>query len=139
MKIMTRCSICLPLLVLCIAGCGKKGRWERVLVSGDVTYQGQPIELGRIRFLPAEGSRGPVSIEKIESGSYTTHTTDGIPVGTHRVEITSFDPDEYKNAPTGPGAPPVKQLLPNKYNVESELTLSVHASPRKQTHDFTLE
>lgn len=125
--------------LLVIAGCQKKSRWQRVLLSGTVTYQGEPVELGQIRFLPVGTSQGPITIEDISEGRYSTDSTNGVPVGTHRVEITSYDPDEYNNAPTGPGAPPVRQLLPNQYNKQSELTLEIAAEPTKQTHDFDLQ
>ena len=78
-------------------------------------------------------------MEKVERGHYSTESTNGVPVGTLRVEITGYDPEEYENAPRGPGAPPVKQLLSDKYNRESELTIALEPQPRRQTHDFDLK
>ncbi|MDC0935309.1 hypothetical protein OAS39_03405 [Pirellulales bacterium] len=126
-------------LFMCSLGCSRKERWNKVVVSGEISHQGQPLELGRIRFIPADGSQGPITVEKVEGGHYTTESTNGVPVGTLRVEITGYDPEEYKNAPTGPGAPPVRQLLSDKYNRESELTISLESEPSRQTHDFDLK
>ena len=126
-------------LIICSCGCSREQRWQKVIVSGDVRHQGQPLELGRIRFIPADGSRGPITVERVEQGRYSTESTQGVPVGTLRVEITGYDREEYENAPRGPGAPPVRQLLSDKYNRESELTIALEAEPRRQTYDFDLK
>jgi len=44
-------------------------------------------------------------------------------VGSYRVEIFSYHPDDP--IPAGPGAPPRRQLLPKKYNVLSELEITL--------------
>jgi hypothetical protein len=132
----------LPLVSLVVTllstGCGKSDQLQRVLVSGAVTYKGQPVEKGQIRFIPADGTKGPVTVDPIEQGQYTTKNTEGVPVGTHRVEILGYDAKEYASAGTGPGAPPVPQLLPKKYNLQSTLKETLEPSPRSQTRDFNL-
>lgn len=121
------------------SGCASKDRWNKVVVSGNVTYLGEPVEIGRIRFIPTDGTRGPITVERIESGRYSTQSTEGVPSGKLRVEISSYDTEEYENAPTGPGAPPIRQLLPAKYNRESELLIAIEPEPSSQTHDFHLD
>lgn len=111
---------------------------ERVLVSGNVSFKGQPLGKGQIRFIPAQNTPGPVTIEPIEAGEYTTAKTGGVPVGTHRVEILGYDPEVYAKAPRGPGSPPIPQLLPRKYNRASELTATLEAGSGSKTLDFTL-
>lgn len=115
------------------AGCG--GRSDRVVVSGTITFGGAPVEKGQIRFIP---TNGPVVIDPIDAGSYTTDKTDGVPLGVHRIEITGYDGEEYANAPTGPGSPPVKQLLPEKYNRQSELTATIDANSGDAPLNFDL-
>lgn len=139
LSILNRVTLSIVVIIVCLSGCGSNERWNKVIVSGDITYQGKPLELGRIRFIPSNGSQGPITVEKVEGGRYTTESTNGVPVGTLRVEITGYDPEEYKNAPTGPGAPPVRQLLPDKYNRNSELKVSLEPEPSTQTHDFDLK
>ena len=131
---------CLGCAVLLVAGqgCGQS-KPNYVLVSGEVTLDGQGLEIGQIRFIPTAGTRGPITISAIRQGRYTTEKTLGVPIGKHRVEIKAFDPDEYKNSPRGPGSPPIKQLLPEKYNRRSELTLTLETGQRELTEDFNLE
>jgi hypothetical protein len=125
------------LFVLTATGCGKSGM-ERVYVSGKATYDGQPIEIGQIRFVPVSPATGPITIDRIENGAYETATTGGVTVGTHRVEMRMYDSQEYENAPRVAGSPSVKQLLPDKYNRKSELTLDVKSGDGSIERDFEL-
>jgi hypothetical protein len=128
------------LLVLSLAiGCGYRSSLERVYVSGSVSYAGQPIEIGQIRFIPVEPTRAPITVENIRDGAYETDKSGGVPVGNFRVEIRMFDRHEYENAPRVPGTPSVKQLLPNKYNRDSELTINIESGSDSIEKDFNLE
>jgi hypothetical protein len=119
-------------------GCTGGDGIDRVLVSGNVMFDGQPVEKGQIRFVPIDGAPNPVTIDPIDNGAYTTENTGGVPVGTHRVEILGYDGEEYRNAPTGPGARPPRQLLPKKYNKESELTVTLESGKDNDALDFAL-
>ncbi|MEX2170930.1 MAG: hypothetical protein WD851_16550 [Pirellulales bacterium] len=127
------CSVLLVTL-----GCRGGDEIDRVMVSGNVSYNGQPVEKGQIRFIPTDGTQGPLTVDPIDDGYYTTENTGGVPVGTHRVEILGYDGEEYANAPTGPGAPPVRQLLPKKYNKESELKVTLQSGQDEDNLDFDL-
>jgi len=126
------------ILLVVALGCGQ-GRPNYVLVSGEVTFDGQPVEVGQIRFTPAAGTSGPITISAIRQGQYTTEKTSGVPIGNHRVGIRAFDPDEYNNRPKGPGSPPLRQLLPEKYNGRSDLTVAIETGQRRATENFHLE
>lgn len=95
------------------------------MVSGKATYQGEPIVVGQIRFSPIPPSKGPLTIEQIRDGEFNTSLNGGLPVGTHRVEIKMFRPEEYATMGRSPGSPGPEQLLPDKFNRESELTIDV--------------
>jgi hypothetical protein len=125
-------SILLPLS----AGCGSRDGLERIPVAGDVTFQGQPVADGQIRFVPKPGTMTPLSIETISDGRYDTSRSGGVPVGTYRVEIRSFDPKTP--APTGPGQPQRTQLLPARYNSGSTLELVVKSSQGSLKQDYKL-
>ena len=128
------------LVVLVVAGCsGRKGP-ERVVVSGRIRYQGQALETGNIQFTPIKGTSGPVSGAVIREGQYRADGRGGVPVGTHRVEITAYrippgvdldkiDPDEYPREP----------IVPPRYNVNSELEFTVESGQRSVTKDFDLQ
>jgi hypothetical protein len=118
------------------AGCGKRDGLERIPVSGAVTFQGQPVTDGQIRFVPKPGTMAPLSIETISDGQYDTSRSGGVPVGTYRVEIRSFDPKTP--APTGPGQPQRTQLLPTKYNSGSTLELVVKSGQSSLKQDYKL-
>jgi len=137
----------LAALVLLLApGCGRGGGPERVIVSGTVQYRGEPVQLGQIRFLPAEGTGAPSSGAWIIDGQYKVDARGGVPVGTHRVWIEAFPPPvESADAPPIDAAPgsnagtrtPHKPL-PAKFNTQTELRLTVESGLRSLTHDFDL-
>jgi hypothetical protein len=135
-----RCVLARTLLLAAVAllplavGCG--GGLERVKMSGKVAYMDQPVVDGMIRFVPKAGTEMPLTIEPIRAGQYDTSTSGGVPVGTYRVEIFAYHPDDP--IPTGPGAPPRRQLLPKKYNVFSELEITLESGQKQMTKDFIL-
>lgn len=119
-----------------ISGCGGDGL-DRAIVAGAVSYRGQPVQDGQIRFIPQEGTPGPVTIAPITSGQYRCDRLGGVPVGMHRVEILAFDPNS--TSPGGPGQPPRKQLLPAKFHQNSQLIANVEAIGGEAMHDFMLD
>ena len=62
-------------LAACTAGCGQPDYTgpRRFPLSGNVTYDGEPIDFGSISFLPAGGEQR-VSGGIIENGSYSVPT-----------------------------------------------------------------
>ncbi|MCA9117938.1 MAG: hypothetical protein KDA79_22860 [Planctomycetaceae bacterium] len=113
-----------------LTGCGGASGPEQVLVSGKVTWQGEPVEDGVIRFLPAEGSDTPTKSAVVQKGQYEASGRGALVPGTYRVEITAFT-----GGPAGPSLPVSdpesakreqeaqtrKQILPEKYNAKSEI------------------
>ena len=124
--------LALPLMV----GCGGDGL-GRVPISGEVTYDGQPVVDGVIRFEPQRGTNMPVVIEPVKNGRYTTESTGGVPPGSYQVKILSYHPDDPP--PSGPTSPPRRQLLPKKYNSQSTLEVVIETGQEKLTQDFLLE
>ena len=60
-------AICAMLLACSGLACRSSSEGlERVLVSGEVHYQGRPVQRGEIRFVPEDGTRGPVTVAVIE-------------------------------------------------------------------------
>jgi hypothetical protein len=128
------------LLLLALAGgCGYRSKLERVDVSGKASFKGKPIEIGQLRFIPVESTRAPITVENIRGGDFNTRSSGGVPVGSYRVEIRMYDSEEYKNAPRVPGSPGVKQLLPAKYNSDSQLKMTIDSGSSAIEHDFLLE
>jgi hypothetical protein len=133
---------------LALPGCGHAGS-DRCDVTGTVTLAGQPVDGGNIEFAPLAASQGSASGAMIQAGRYTIPSKTGLSPGKYRVRIywadkpTLVDADE-SDAP--PGAikknpariPQVKELIPAKYNVESQLTIDVRQDGGN-TFDFALE
>src|SRR6188474_2203623 len=78
---------CLTLCAL-LAGCGgpKYSGDKRYPLAGDVTFEGQPIDLGSISFIP-QGGNGPHSGGVITDGKYAVPEEKGATAGNYRVEI----------------------------------------------------
>jgi hypothetical protein len=140
-QIMGRCarfsdrSICFvyslaTALAILMPGCSGESI-ERATVSGSVTLDGKPLSSGQIRFRPTGENRGPGWSAWIKDGHYTTEGTKGTPVGELRVEIDGYrTPSWYKPTTAPPdddvqGMIPQEQFLAPKYNLQSELTMSI--------------
>ncbi len=107
-------------LVVFQASCGGSGL---IPVSGVVTLDGQPLAEGTIHFAPADGS-GPSQAAVIREGKYSTELS----ATNYNVQIFAPKPSKIvaKLDENGPGGGPrVEELLPPRYNVQSELTLNV--------------
>jgi hypothetical protein len=118
-------------------GCHKGSGMERIPLSGTVTFRGEAVSDGQIRFCPRPDTAAPLTIATIKDGHYDTTTVGGVPVGRHGVEIRSFDPKTPP--PKGPDDPQRKQLLPAKYNRQSTLELTVESGDRNLNKDYRLE
>jgi hypothetical protein len=88
--------LALAVLVLSsgLLGCGGSKGPERFRVSGKVTFKGQPVPVGTIRFDPdpSKGNQGPQGSATIEDGRYdTAQGGHGVVGGPHVVRISGFD------------------------------------------------
>ena len=130
--------VALCLLVTTVIGCGRGGL-QRVIVTGRVTYQGEAIANGEIRFVPTKGTQGPVSGGSIVEGVYTADGLGGVPVGTYCVEIRAFRaPKAAQLDPLGDSFLPPVQYLSEKYNTKTELEMTIEPGSSKITKDFDL-
>jgi hypothetical protein len=135
--------LCFVSLGAVLAGCGKAYDGEqRFPVSGRVTVDGQPLDLGVIAFMPqgaGEGS-GRVSGAPIRDGIYSVPEEKGPTAATYKVQI-------HWNKRTGRKIPnpfdreqlidELMEGLPAKYHEKSELTAQV--SSNQTTFNFDLQ
>lgn len=78
----------LSLLCAILMGCGQSYDGDqRYAVSGNVTYDGEVIDVGTISFIPMSGDKQRVSGGLIENGAYTIAEEMGPNAGQYRVEI----------------------------------------------------
>ena len=121
-----------------MGGCGKSAI-DKVIVSGEVRYNDKPLENGQIRFVPIGQTKGPISGGVIKDGRYTASGKNGVPVGTHRVEIRSYRPRKGGAGPLAAEGAATEQFLPAEYNGESTLEASVTADNASSPIDFSLK
>jgi hypothetical protein len=125
---------CAALLVIgMFAGCSTEA--VKGTVEGTVTLNSQPLEHGLIRFVPIDGKLQPADAT-ITAGKYTAT----IPVGDVRVEITSpkvVGQTKMYPTPDSPTVDKIEELLPPKYNVQSELKMSVPKGKTEKPFELT--
>jgi hypothetical protein len=76
----------------------ERERWDRVGLSGSVTLDEQPIEVGRIKFSPAADTDGPIAWGSIERGRYKIPRSDGPAVGSYHVTFHVGPPPSKEDA-----------------------------------------
>jgi hypothetical protein len=133
-------------LVLCLAlgGCGAPSDdLPRQALSGTVTLNGQPLEVGIIQFQPASDQEPVPAGAEIKDGAYKVPRDQGVTPGNYRVFITSSG---SKNQPaltpaesSGEKMPKVMpDLIPEEYNLKTTLTAKVEAG-KDNKFDFDLK
>ena len=119
-----------------LLGCSSGDR--RYSVQGKVKFDGQPVTLGSIVFIPEDGKKRAAHGE-IKDGSYNMAAKDGPIAGKHRVQIqwNKFTGKETVNSDTGEKVKETEQVLPEKYNEKSTLTATIPAPSGKLDFDLT--
>lgn len=130
-------------IVFCLVALGSAGCGDQVIekaeVEGNVTYNGNLVEAGAIRFIPKDGTLGPMAAGAISFGKYKVTAIGGVPIGNHKVEIEAWveRPDlRPANVPMAPM--PREFYIPEKYNTQTELEATV-VSGSKEPINFDLE
>lgn len=129
-------------LLLTAVGCGSDGQLETASVSGKVTYNGDPLQIGSLLFVPVGG--GPSAQANIEpDGSYTMGTydlTDGAIPGEHKVMITAITSPGGSGLPEdqidGDGAP--VSVIPEMFGDLEKSGLVVNVKSGSNNVDFVL-
>jgi hypothetical protein len=123
-----------------LAGCGgsKYSGDKRYPLTGEVTFEGQPVDVGSISFIPESG-KGRPSGGVITDGKYDVPEEKGATAGTYRVEIRWLKRTgkQLRDAESGEMYDQRREALPEKFHTNSELTVEV-PSPEKR-HDFNLK
>jgi hypothetical protein len=118
-------------LTLALWGCGSSD--GLVNVSGTVKADGAPIEDGAITFVPTDG-KSPTAGGVIKNGLYSSR----VAPGEMKVQITApkiVGTRSAYNTPDSPKVNIVEELLPAKYNVNTELIRKIEPG---KTYDFDL-
>jgi hypothetical protein len=123
----------LVVLVVLTAGCGGSAK---VVVKGTVTLDGNPLEEGAINFFPADGS-GTTAGGVISGGNFSVP----VPAGSVIVRISASKvirrEPMYAGDPKGPMKEIRTDIIPAKYNAQSELKLDVKSGMDDVKYDLT--
>jgi hypothetical protein len=137
-------------LSVALVGCGSGPKRNKV--SGTVKYKGVPVTAGTITFLTDQGSAAGGA--PIKDGVFEIPQATGLASGSYKVTISYPDPKGAGAAakegeapgvgdPAGkqadgiPDPRPVKDLLPAKYNRETELKADIKdGEPNELTFDL---
>jgi len=125
-----------------VAGCGGGDTGGRLGVSGNVTFQGSPLDQGTIEFTSTGEGATVHTGAMIQGGSYTVPAEQGLPPGTYLVRISSAVEDASAPVPEMPGmaedgAPQAEERIPAEYNTESKQEVTV-TSGGSSTFDFNI-
>ena len=112
------------LLPLALVGCGSGDTGPELFpVKGTVSFDGSPVETGRIQFRRVEGDQKAYSAD-IKAGNYSLQ----MEAGKVTVEITASRPKPGEFDTSNPDDPPQpigEMYIPAQYNSESTLTADV--------------
>jgi hypothetical protein len=110
-----------PLVLVWAAACA--GSPNQGTVNGTVTLDGRPLKEGVVRFVPADG-KSPTASAAVADGKFTA----AVPVGEMRVEFSApkvVGRHKAYDTPDSPVVDDVAELLPDRYNVKTDLKLAV--------------
>ena len=103
--------------VLCGCGGGSNGP-ERYSLSGNVTFDGQPVVYGNVSITPdtKKGNKGPGAFAQIRDGWYETTSDGGTVGGPHILTVTGM-----KGVPGSEGIDPDDVVLFDSYELAVDL------------------
>jgi hypothetical protein len=129
----SRITLLQVLTLVLVVGCGDNSGRQRI--SGEVTFQGRPVDQGSIEFLPGPGVASHAGAV-IENGRYTIPADKGLLPGLYAIKISWPErqgrPNEVPGVPAGS-----RDLIPSKYNSKTTLTREVQQGAN--VIDFHLE
>lgn len=127
-----------------LTGCGGGSTYEgpqRAEVLGTVTLDGKPVENGSINFQPRDQKNRPAGAV-IAGGQYTIPEGKGPNFGEYDVYISAKTEGEEvpevddEGEPTGEITTNSKELVPSKYNEETELKVTISESPQEESFEL---
>lgn len=118
---------------LIFAGCNRGPAMGKI--SGEVTMDGQPLKEGRILFTPEDG-QGQTGGGTIADGKFLVEVRPAkMKVQINASKVVGKRP-AYEGVPNSPMDDIVQEIIPKRYNDQTELKQDVKAGP--QTVKFEL-
>jgi hypothetical protein len=130
-------ALAAPLVTVAVAlwliGCGAAG--DATVLSGTVTLDGAPLSAGQIRFVPV-GGQGPTAGGAITDGRYSV----AVAPGEKKVEISAakvVGQQRMYEAAGSQSVDVVGELLPARYNAQTELRVTAAGGSQQQNFALT--
>jgi hypothetical protein len=133
--------LCLGGLLFFLVG-SKPAAAPLQLVTGKISYHGQPLQTGLIVFTPdtSRGASGGMAVGQIRAdGTYTLQTGEaqGASPGWYRITVAAVSPTA--TPAYGQAFPIPYSLIPEKYRDPDLSSLASEIKPKANTNDFDLE
>jgi len=116
-------------------GCGPESNVGQI--SGTVSFEGKPVAMGSISFVPANG-QGPSGGSEVVDGNYKSDAA----LGPCKVEIRSpkvVGKRKLYDTPDSPVQEVYEEVLPQKYNEATELTVEIKKGKNEKDWDLQLK
>lgn len=152
-KMAVRSTLVAAMGLILVSGCGDNtGLARRYPVSGKVTYKGQPLENGRISFIPST-AEGTAAAGQVENGQYTLTTlapNDGAIPGKYKVTVAAQEVDTTEMKAVAKGGQfhhdktffnamkNAKTLVPSKYALADTSGLEREVAAQSNRFDIEL-
>ncbi len=114
-------------------GCG--GAPPQAQVNGTVTLDGKPLDTGVIHFFPQSDAGGPSASADIKNGRYQLQTG----IGPMKVVVNAnkvFGKRKMYDTPDSPVVEDIRDVLPERYNMKSELKAALTTGPNEVNFDL---
>jgi hypothetical protein len=119
------------LVLLALLGAGCSGLSAKGTVKGTVTLDGLPLKEGFVRFVPVDG-KTQTETAPITDGKFTAT----VPLGEMQVEFSApkvIRQRKVYDTPDSPLVDDVGELIPERYNVKSQLRITVKKGSQEET------
>jgi hypothetical protein len=130
-----RVAVLAVALFVLLAGCSNN---RMAQVTGTVSLDGQPIDKGSISFIPADG-KGATAGSEIKDGKYNVSK---VSPGTMLVQIRYAKVSGTKKLYDAPGSKTrdtYTEVLPKKYNDDTELRFDVQPGRNEKNWELSLK
>lgn len=133
MTFLVRPAVALALAagIIGAAGCSSD---KSSTVTGEVLVDGKPLKEGIIRFVPADG-KSQTADAPIADGKYSAK----VPPGDKKVEISApkvVGKKKMYDTPDSPVVDEIVELLPARYNTNTELTMKVENGSQEKKFEL---
>ena len=119
-----------------LVGCGGTST-DSGTVNGTVTLDGKPLKEGLVTFVSIDGKSQPASGPIID-GKFSVKVS----TGEMKVMFSAskvIGKKKMYDTPDSPSVDEVKELLPDKYNAQSQYKLTVKGGVQSETYPLTMK